>query len=115
VAERSHVDAARLMGVPARALVLREVLPTVVPTMVSFALLTAGLVLVAESSLSFLGLSVEAPTLTWGSIIAEGRIAFRDTPHMVFLPALVLFVTVVALNLLGDRLTRRLDGREARL
>lgn len=85
------------------------------PTLVSFAFLTTGIVLVVESSLAFLGLSVEAPTITWGSIIAEGRIKFNETPHMVFTTGFVLFLTVLSLNFVGDRLLKRYDIREASL
>ena len=83
------------------------------PTLISFAFLTTGIILVAEGGLSFLGLSVEAPTITWGSIIAEGRITFAETPHMVFMPGIVLFLTVLALNFVGDELLKRFDIRES--
>ena len=115
VADRDFVKAAEVLGVKKSSILLREVLPNVMPTMISFAFLTTGIVLVVESSLSFLGLSVEAPTITWGSIIAEGRIKFTDTPHMVFLPGLVLFLTVLSLNFVGDQLLKRYDVREASL
>jgi peptide/nickel transport system permease protein len=85
------------------------------PTLVSFAFLTTGIILVAESSLSFLGLSVQPPTITWGSIISEGRVRFEETAHMVFLPSAVLFFTVLSLNFVGDRLLERFDVREAAL
>lgn len=113
VAERDYVKAAEVVGARKASILIREVLPNVMPTLVSFAFLTTGIVLVAESTLSFLGLSVEAPTITWGSIIAEGRITFQDTPHMVFLPALVLFLTVLSLNFVGDHLLKRFDIRES--
>ncbi len=115
VADREYVKAAEVVGAKKYSILLREVLPNVMPTLISFAFLTTGIVLVAESSLSFLGLSVEAPTITWGSIVAEGRIRFSDTPHMVFLPALVLFLTVLSLNFVGDQLLKRFDIRESAL
>ena len=115
VADRDFVKAAEVLGVKKSSILLREVLPNVMPTMISFAFLTTGIVLVVESSLSFLGLSVEAPTITWGSIIAEGRIKFTETPHMVFLPGLVLFLTVLSLNFVGDQLLKRYDVRETSL
>jgi peptide/nickel transport system permease protein len=65
--------------------------------------------------LSFLSLSVEAPTITWGSIIAEGRIKFDETPYMVFLPGLVLFLTVLGLNVVGDQMLKRFDIKESGL
>ena len=113
VADRDYVKAAQVLGVRRFEILFKEVLPNVMPTLVSFAFLTFGIVLVAESSLSFLGLSVEAPTITWGSIIGEGRIKFAETPHMVFLPGAVLFLTVLSLNFVGDQLLKRFDIKEA--
>jgi peptide/nickel transport system permease protein len=115
VAQREFVKAAEVIGATRPHILVREILPNVLPTLVSFAFLTTGIILVAESSLSFLGLSVQLPAITWGSIIAEGRINFRDTPHMVFLPAAVLFLTVLSLNFVGDHLLKRFDIREAAL
>lgn len=115
VADREFVKAAEVLGVKKMSILVREVLPNVMPTLVSFAFLTTGIILVVESSLSFLGLSVESPTITWGSIIAGGRPKFQDAPHVVFAPAIILFLTVLALNLAGDRLLKRFDIRETSL
>ena len=115
VADRDYVKGAQVLGNKRLSILFREVLPNVMPTLVSFAFLTFGIILVAESSLSFLGLSVEAPTITWGSIIGEGRIKFDETPHMVFLPGAVLFLTVLSLNFVGDQLLKRFDIKEAGL
>lgn len=115
VADREFVKAAEVIGAKKLPILIREVLPNVMPTLISFAFLTTGIVLVAESTLSFLGLSVEAPTITWGSIISEGRIDFQETPHMVFMPALVLFLTVLSLNFVGDELLKKFDIRESAL
>ena len=115
VAGREYVKAAEVVGAKKAAILWREILPNVMPTLVSFSFLTTGIILVAESSLSFLGLSVKPPAITWGSIIAEGRIAFDKTPYMVFLPAAVLFLTVLSLNFIGDHLLKRYDIREANL
>lgn len=115
VAQREFVKAAEVMGARKPSILVRELLPNVMPTLVSFAFLTTGIILVAESSLSFLGLSVQPPTITWGSIISEGRVRFEETAHMVFLPSAVLFFTVLSLNFVGDRLLERFDVREAAL
>lgn len=115
VVEREFVKAAEVMGAKRSRILVREILPNVLPTLISFAFLTSGIILVAESSLSFLGLSVQQPAITWGSIILEGRINLRDTPHMVMLPSLVLFLTVLSLNFVGDQLLKRFDVREAAL
>ena len=112
VADREFVKAAEVLGVKRSAILVREVLPNVMPTLLSFAFLTTGIVLVAESSLAFLGLGPIGET-SWGTIIATGRIKFNDAPHVVFGPAIVLFLTVLALNLAGDRLLKRFDIREA--
>ena len=115
VADRDYVKAAQVLGNRRLSILWREVLPNVMPTLVSFAFLTFGIILVAESSLSFLGLSVQPPSITWGSIIGEGRINFSDTPHMVFLPGAVLFLTVLSLNFVGDQMLKRFDIKEAGL
>ncbi len=113
VADREYVKAAQVLGVKRWSILLREVLPNVLPSMISFAFLTTGIVIVVEGTLSFLGLSVEPPTITWGKIIAEGRIKFEETPHMVIMPSIVIFLTVLALNFIGDQLLKRYDIREA--
>jgi peptide/nickel transport system permease protein len=115
VADRDYVKAAQVLGNKRLSILFREVLPNVMPTLVSFAFLTFGIILVAESSLAFLSLSVEAPNITWGSIIGEGRIKFSETPHMVFLPGAILFLTVLSLNFVGDQLLKRFDIKEAGL
>ena len=115
VADREFVKAAEVVGVKRSKILLREVLPNVMPTLISFAFLTTGIIIVVEGTLSFLGLSVEPPTITWGKIIAEGRIKFADTPHMVAFPSLVIFLTVLSLNFVGDQLLKRFDIREASL
>lgn len=115
VADREFVKAAEVLGVRRAKILLREVLPNVMPTLISFAFLTTGIIIVVESTLSFLGLSVKSPAITWGSIIAQGRIKFADTPHMVVMPSLVIFLTVLSLNFVGDQLLKRFDIREASL
>lgn len=115
VADREFVKAAEVLGVKRTSILLREVLPNVMPTLISFAFLTTGIIIVVEGTLSFLGLSVEAPAITWGSIIAEGRNKFADTPHMVALPSLVIFLTVLSLNFVGDQLLKRFDIKETSL
>lgn len=115
VVERDFVRAAEVIGMRRISILFREVLPNVLPALVSFALLTAGIILVVESTLAFLNLSVPPPTITWGSIIAEGRISFDESAHMVFMPAMVLFLTVLSLNFVGDHMLKRYDVRESLL
>jgi ABC-type dipeptide/oligopeptide/nickel transport system permease subunit len=111
VREEPYIEAARLAGVRAPAIILRHVLPNVVaPIIVQAALYVSG-VIITEAGLSFLGLGPPPPTPVWGSMIAEGRNFIVMAPHVSTIPGLVLTVTVVGLNLLGDGLRDTLDPR----
>ena len=74
-----------------------------------------SIIIMIEGSLSFLGVGIPPPTPTWGGMIAEGFADINTAPHMSFMPALVLFLTVLSLNLVGDRLRRKLAIRESSL
>lgn len=114
-AQREFVLAAKAQGSKSFRILFREVLPNVLPAMFSIALLGVAVVIVAEGGLSLLGLGVELPTPSWGNIIALGRNDLRDAPHIVFIPSIVIFVTVMALNYLGDVVRARFDVRESGL
>ncbi len=113
--EREFVLAARAQGATHRRIVFREVLPNVLPAMYSIALLGVAVAIVAEGTLAILGASVEPDTPTWGNMIAIGRSQFRRAPHIVFEPALMIFFTVLALNMLGDVIRSKFDVREGGL
>jgi peptide/nickel transport system permease protein len=116
--QREFVRAARVLGATNRRILFREVLPNVVPAAVSFSLIGVAVAIVAEGGLSFLGLSVNPSSPTWGGLINSGQRALRDTPphpHVALFPAAVLFLTVLALNFAGDRLRSMFDVREAAL
>ena len=91
----------------------REVLPNVIPAMLSIALLGVGVAIVAEGGLSLFGVGVQLPTPSWGNIIAENRDQLRRAPQIVIITSTVLFVTVLALNYLGDVVSQRLNVRES--
>ncbi|MBI2168131.1 MAG: ABC transporter permease [Actinobacteria bacterium] len=114
-AQREFVTAARAQGATHRRVIVREILPNVVPPMASFSLLAVAVVIVAEGALSYLGLSVQAPQPTWGNLIAQGRPQLDVAPHIALFPCAVMFVTLLALNLAGDTLRARFDVRELRL
>lgn len=114
-AQREFVTAARALGATHRRIILREILPNVVPPMASFSLLAIAIVIVAEGALSFLGLSVQAPQPTWGNLIAQGRPQLDIAPHIALFPCGVMFVTLLSLNLVGDRLREFFDVKEIRL
>lgn len=108
---RPFVTAARAMGARTSRIILREVMPTVVLGLSSFAFLFMGVVVVVEGSLSFLGLGIPPPAPSWGGMINDSRQYLQDAPHLVFVPCICLVLTVVSLSTIGDRLRRRLDAR----
>lgn len=113
--EREFVLAARAQGAKSVRIISREVLPNVLPAMLSIALLGVAVAIVAEGTLSILGASVPADTPTWGNMIASGRQVIATAPHVVFEPAMMIFLTVLSLNFLGDAISARFDVREAAL
>jgi peptide/nickel transport system permease protein len=113
VARREFVLAARAMGARPLRLLVSEVLPNVILPLLAYALVATGVIVVLEGSLAFLGLSIPPPAPTWGSMIAEGKRHLDASPHVTAIPAVVMFLTVLSLNLVGDRLRSRFDVREA--
>jgi peptide/nickel transport system permease protein len=111
--EREFVTAAKILGAKDRRIIWREVLPNVIPPLVSYTFLAVGVIIVVEGILSFLGASVPPPRPTWGRIIAEGRQELDVNPHIAIFPGLVIFFTVLSLNFISDSLRSRFDVREA--
>jgi peptide/nickel transport system permease protein len=115
-AQREFVLAAKAMGASAPRVMLRELVPNVVLPLASYAMVMISVLIVAEASLSFLGLGVQAPEPSWGNMIAEGEgDEFRQHPHVVLVPGVVLFLTVFSFNLLGERARQRFDSRAAKI
>lgn len=102
--ERDFVLAARASGSRPRDILLYEILPNVWPPMVAYGLVAVGVTIVVEGSLSFLGLSVSAPTPSWGGMIASGQDYLRNDPGLVLIPSAVMCVTVLAFNIAGEAL-----------
>lgn len=113
--EREFVTAARAQGAKHIRTMWREVLPNVLPAMLSIALLGIAVAIVAEASLSLVGAGVKPDVTTWGNVIFSGQSYLREAPTMVLLPSLVIFLTVFSLNYLGDVVRARFDVREAAL
>jgi peptide/nickel transport system permease protein len=113
--QREFVLAGKAQGARALRLMVREVLPNVLPAMFSVALLSVGIAIIAEGGLSVLGVGVEAPQASWGNMIAENRSVSRDPRNALFAPIAVVFLTVMALNYLGDAIRERFDVRESAL
>jgi peptide/nickel transport system permease protein len=120
LSEREFVTAARALGathsrILLRELLLRELLPNVALPLVAFFLLGVAVTIVVEGALSFLGLGVPPPAPSWGSMIGEGRESLDIAPWLAFLPALFMFLTVLAFNVIGDTLRALTDPRPGAL
>ena len=107
IAARDYVLAAQSSGASRRRVVATEIAPNVAPAIAAYAVLLAAIAIVVEGSLSFLGLGVPLPTPTWGSIIAAGQGELDEAPHIFGFPVLMIFLTVLALNTIGDHLRAR--------
>ena len=114
-AEREFVTAARAQGAKHARVMLRELVPNVLPAMLSIALLGVAVVIVAEAGLAIVGAGVDPDTITWGAIINSGRQDITEAPHIVLIPSFIIFVTVMSLNYLGDALRAKFDVRESAL
>ena len=108
---REYVDAARALGLPGWRIAWSHVLPNATAPIVVQASLSVAFAILAEASLSFLGLGVQPPGASWGSMINAGRGYLQQAPWIVFGPGAALFVTVVGLNFVGDAIRDALDPR----
>lgn len=108
---RDYVDAARALGVRPTRIVRRHLLPQVAPLLLVQAAFGLSGAILAESSLSFLGLGAPPPTPSWGAMLDEGRTFMLVAPHLVIAPGVALAATVTCLQLVGDGLRDRLDVR----
>jgi peptide/nickel transport system permease protein len=107
--ERGFVRGVVALGAPGRWIVLRHILPEVAPLAVVVATLELGLMVIFEASLSFLGLGVQPPTASWGTMLAEGQQYVATAWWLATFPGLALFGLVLAVNMLGDAVRDRLD------
>lgn len=106
---REFVLAARNMGAGHGRILGKEILPNVLPPLLAYLPVIMAALIVAEGSLSFLGLGIPPPTPSWGGMISDGKDSLAGAPHLVFVPAAVIFCTVFALNQAGDHLRGRFD------
>jgi peptide/nickel transport system permease protein len=111
--QREFVLAARAVGAKNRRIILREVLPNVMPAMISVALLSVAVVIVAEGGLAILGVGAKLPDPSWGNIIAEGYPGLQFAVWPILAPSIAIFLTVLSLNYLGDVVRARFDVRES--
>lgn len=114
IRRREFVEAAVAMGLSETRILLRHVLPNTVGPVVVYATLSVPAVILEEAFLSFLGLGVQPPDASWGSLISEGTRLVQDRPWLLAWPALALAITLFSLNFLGDGLRDALDPRSSR-
>jgi peptide/nickel transport system permease protein len=115
LSRREFVIAAQALGATHARILLRELLPNVLLPLSAFFLIGVAITIVAEGALSFLGLGVPPPAPSWGSMIGEGRESLDIAPRLAFLPATMMFLSVLAFNLVGDRLRALTDPRQGAL
>lgn len=109
VRERMFVQAAIVMGASHRRIVFRHILPVIFPTLVTIATLDFAFVMLAESSLSFLGIGIQAPEITWGLMVSQGRPYLTNAWWLSFWPGLAIILTTLSLNLLSNWMRIALD------
>ncbi len=109
--ERDFVQAARALGCKPKRIIWRHLLPNLLPPLMIQSTFGLAAAIVAEGSLSFLGLGVEPPTPSWGSMLNDGRQFLLVAPHLTTYPGLAIMLTVLSLNLVGDALQERMTDR----
>ena len=109
VRERMFVQAAKVMGASTGRIVFRHILPIILPTLVTIATLDFALVVLVESSLSFLGIGIQPPQITWGLMVSQGRPYLTSAWWLSFFPGLAIILTTLSLNLLSNWMRTALD------
>lgn len=115
ISSRDFVTAARAQGATDARVLFREILPNILPLIISFSLLGVAAVIVLEGSLAFLGLSVPVSTPSWGNMLNEGRSYLQVNPWLTIFPATAMFLFLLALNYIGDGLRQYFDVTELKL
>jgi len=109
--EQTYVEASAAIGATTGRILFRHILPNALPLLLVAGSLRVGGFILLEAALSFLGLGVQPPTPTWGSMISLNRMYINSAPWMVIFPGLAISITVISFNILGDFLRDKLDPR----
>ena len=112
--EFEFVQAARALGAPTSRILIQHIIPTALPAVSVQATLGMGGAILAEASLSFLGLGVQPPTPSWGTMLSYGRSHLLDAPHLTIFPGIAIAVVVLGFNFLGDGLRDTFDPATTR-
>lgn len=110
--QTDFITAARATGARSGGIIWRHIIPNVLGPVIVLASLGVGGVIILESSLSFLGLGIQPPTPSWGGTLSDGRALIRQFPHIATFPGIMIFITVLAFNLLGDGVRDALDPKQ---
>jgi peptide/nickel transport system permease protein len=108
----NYIEAARVVGNPRWRIALRHILPNILPSLLVQATLSIATAIIAEASLSFIGLGQQPPVPSWGSMLNAAQRFLVSAPWMAVWPGLAIFLVVLSFNLLGDGLRDALDPRE---
>jgi ABC-type dipeptide/oligopeptide/nickel transport system permease subunit len=111
VRSRAYVEAASASGASGMRVIARHIVPNAIDEMLILASVALGAAIIIEAALSFLGLGAQPPEASWGKMLAEGRGVYEKGPHMVWIPSIVISVTVLAVNMLGDSVRDILDPK----
>jgi peptide/nickel transport system permease protein len=109
IRERMFVQAAKIMGASARRIIFKHILPVVTPTILTIATLDFAYVMLTESSLSFLGIGIQPPEITWGLMVSQGRQYLTNAWWLAFWPGLAIILTTLSLSLLSNWMRIALD------
>jgi peptide/nickel transport system permease protein len=109
--EQTYIEASQALGASSSRILYRHILPNALPLIIVAGSLRVGGFILLEAALSFLGLGVQPPTPTWGSMISLNRVYINSAPWMVIFPGLAISITVISFNVLGDFLRDKLDPR----
>lgn len=111
VKDQEFVEAARAIGAKNSHIIIHHIMPNCLSPIIVQATLRVATAILSTASLSFIGLGIKPPAPEWGAMLASGRGFIRDAPHVVIIPGLLIMVTILALNLLGDGLRDALDPK----
>lgn len=112
---QTYIEATRSIGARDRTIILRHILPGTISSIVVYFTMRIGTSIITAASLSFLGMGAQPPTPEWGAMLNEARADMVNAPHVALFPAIAIFLTVLAFNLLGDGLRDALDPKIDRL
>ena len=111
LAKLEYIEASRALGCGKLRLILRHILPNTLPILVVYSTMNIGTALLLEATLSFLGLGIQPPHPSWGSMINEGRHFLQMAPHLVTIPGIIIMIAVIGFNSLGEGLRDIVDPR----